>query len=451
MVLQLNPPYCQRFLHSCGAAARSRPRLTQSLTLHYSDAVPVKSSRTYNTAVRPGLSRRISRVRYLQTTCVQPHANHPELSGGASGEPFTILFCGRDAFSCAVFRRVYEAKDVWRSLHIATNPDVKTGRNGSHLDVSPLKTLGETFGVPIYTIPKDKAAFRRWLPPPPFTLPNPDASASAILDQHQSHVLVTASFGRILPSSILRLFPASQRLNVHPSLLPAYRGPAPIQRALMAGETETGVCVIQMGEVRPREGKVVDQGGIWAVERMDIPGDATFTDMQSRLAESGGNILVQVLRDMLRGEASWTSLSVPLSGEMPHAPTITALDSVVKFSAHTATSIARLERAIGHQRALTVPHALPGGRSVSLAGLHAIPLSSELGMMNNMLPGTAKYSSTNKMLLVACAGGELLGVERLQTQDRAMLGAKDWWNGVKGMGLVKEGVFKFDENNMSSR
>lgn len=58
-----------------------------------------------------------------------------------------------------------------------------------------------------------------------------------------------------------------QCLNVHPSLLPAYRGPAPIQRTLMARESETGVCVIQMGEVRRKEGKLVDQGGMWAVEK----------------------------------------------------------------------------------------------------------------------------------------------------------------------------------------
>lgn len=79
---------------------------------------------------------------------------------------------------------------------------------------------------------------------------------------------MTASFGRILPSSILRLFPEMQCFNVHPSLLPAYRGPAPIQRTLMAGETETGVCIIQMGDVRPREGKVVDEGSVWALEQV---------------------------------------------------------------------------------------------------------------------------------------------------------------------------------------
>lgn len=147
---------------------------------------------------------------------------------------------------------------------------------------APLKTVGESLGVPVHTIPEDKASFRKWLvsmvflrigyayttvfsrqPPPPFT-PQPDSSSF----QNSSHLLITASFGRILPATILRLFPDTRRLNVHPSLLPAYRGPAPIQRALMAGERETGVCVIEMGEVNRREGKLVDAGRIWGVECM---------------------------------------------------------------------------------------------------------------------------------------------------------------------------------------
>ncbi|KAL4067027.1 formyl transferase [Scleroderma yunnanense] len=356
-------------------------------------------------------------------------------------EPFTILFCGRDAFSCMVFKHLYEARDVWQGLHIATNPDVRSGRNGSRLDISPLKTLGETLEVPVHTIPKEKTAFRHWLPPPPFA-PSNSISTHDIAHRDSSHVLVTASFGRILPSPFLRLFPETQCLNVHPSLLPAYRGPAPIQRALMAAETETGVCVIQMGEVRRKVGKLVDQGGVWAIEKMGILGDAAFTDIQTKLAESGGKLLVEVLRDMLSGKARRTP-QAPLTTETPYAPAITAMDSTIVFSAHTAKSLVRLERAIGHQRALTLPSALPDGRSVSLAGLRAV--TPTLGLqMSDMCPGTAKYLPHADALLVTCAGGEVLSVDRLQTQDRAMLRAKDWWNGVKGMGLVKDGIFSFN-------
>ena len=61
-----------------------------------------------------------------------------------------------------------------------------------------------------------------------------------------NHLLLTASFGRVLPTSLLSLFRPTHTLNVHPSALPAYRGPAPIQRALLNGERDTAVCIIEM-------------------------------------------------------------------------------------------------------------------------------------------------------------------------------------------------------------
>lgn len=142
---------------------------------------------------------------------------------------------------------------------------------------APLKLLGESLEVPVHTIPRRKVDFRGWMvrvtyflaepascsmqPPPPFTNTN---EAHVSVPASETHLLVTASFGRILRPSLLRLFPPAQRLNVHPSLLPAYRGPAPIQRALMRGENVTGVCVIDMME--KKEG--IDAGSVWGCESM---------------------------------------------------------------------------------------------------------------------------------------------------------------------------------------
>lgn len=79
-----------------------------------------------------------------------------------------------------------------------------------------------------------------------------------------NHVLITASFGRILRKSLLNTFHPHRRLNVHPSLLPAYRGAAPIQHALLNGEEETGVCVLSMLEMK--EG--IDTGDIWGSKKL---------------------------------------------------------------------------------------------------------------------------------------------------------------------------------------
>lgn len=124
----------------------------------------------------------------------------------------------------------------------------------------------------------------------------------------------------------------------------------------------------------------------------------------------------------------------------PYAPPITTRDSAIHFASQTALVITRLERAIGHQRSLTVAAALPDGRGVAIAGLQVIP--AELRPPEGECPGTAYYSRKTKSLVVKCAEGTWLSVERLQTQDRAMLEAKEWWNGVRGMGWDKEG-FRF--------
>ncbi len=82
----------------------------------------------------------------------------------------------------------------------------------------------------------------------------------------QDYILITASFGRILSTSTLSLFQQGRKLNVHPSLLPKYRGAAPIQWTILGGDDETGVCVIEM--LGRKEGEGVDGGALWGMERL---------------------------------------------------------------------------------------------------------------------------------------------------------------------------------------
>ena len=139
--------------------------------------------------------------------------------------------------------------------------------------------LAEDAGLHVPTIPHERSEFRTWKvtsrffigsgrrsswiaqAPPPF-MPEPHTPAS--YHPPLNHLLVTASFGRILSNSLLNLFLPSRRVNLHPSLLPMYRGAAPIQHALIDGQQETGVCVIEM--TKWKEG--IDSGSIWASQRM---------------------------------------------------------------------------------------------------------------------------------------------------------------------------------------
>jgi hypothetical protein len=119
-------------------------------------------------------------------------------------------------------------------------------------------------------------------PPAPFSRSPSDEPTA-----RWNRLLVTASFGRILRKGQLDHFSPGRRLNVHPSLLPHYRGPAPIQHALLNGERETGVCVIEMLKLNAGP---VDSGDIWGSKKTVRAINRFISDSQSsqgRLANPG--------------------------------------------------------------------------------------------------------------------------------------------------------------------
>lgn len=124
--------------------------------------------------------------------------------------------------------------------------------------------------------------------------PAPFGSSSDEPTPKSNHLLVTASFGRILRKGQLDLFSPGRRLNVHPSLLPHYRGPAPIQHALLAGEKVTGVCIIEMLTIKAG---AVDSGDIWGCNKTVRAINRSVPNLQSlhgRLANRGRNLLQSI-------------------------------------------------------------------------------------------------------------------------------------------------------------
>ncbi|KAG6916959.1 hypothetical protein DXG01_004508 [Tephrocybe rancida] len=336
---------------------------------------------------------------------------------------FKILFMGRDEFSCLVFRELHAARDLWDELVIATNPDEKTGRRGSHLSVSPLKLLGQSVKVPVHTIPHTKPEFRQWTLPEPFSVSG---------EPPQNHIVVTASFGRILSGPMLDNFAATRRFNLHPSLLPAYRGPAPIQHAILNAEEETGVSVVEM--LKWKEG--IDAGNIWGTYRVPLHKGAMFPELRDTLGHLGGRLLVSVLRDLRVGKASSQPQAALESS--PHASTITAADSCINFSTMTAESIVRRHRAISHQRPLIT--CLATEKTVQLHSPYVLDTPPD---SLSDVPGTATFQKSTRTLVVRCADSSVLSVPLMKQQDKALMEAKDWWNGAKGLGLVKDGELNF--------
>ncbi|KAJ3742607.1 formyl transferase [Lentinula detonsa] len=364
------------------------------------------------------------RQKHLPRVKFNVHSRRTTSSSPTWGDQFKILFLGRDEFSCLVLQELHRS-DVWQEIHLATNPDEKVDR-GSRLSVSPLKIFGHSIGLPVYTIPP-KSEFKNWAIPPPFT--NVDGPPSP------QHVIITASFGRILPFRMLKLFAPERRLNVHPSLLPAYRGAAPIQHAIMNAERETGVCVTKM--LKRSEG--IDAGPIWGTRTMSMLDDISFADLRDKLAVEGGQLLVSVLRDMMTGKA----VSKPQSQtNISYAPTISFKDATLDFTTMTAAAIVQTYRAIGHQRPLTVY--LP---TIKTLQMHSPSVHTSPPPYTPTVPGRACYSKPDKAILIRCADNSVLSVRKVKQEGRALLDAREWWSGAKSFGLVVDNEINFDSQD----
>ena len=150
------------------------------------------------------------------------------------------------------------------------------GGRGLDLKPSPVHRTAERFGLPVFT---------------PKTLRTPEAAE--IFASHNADVAVVVAYGMILPVSILSL-PELGCLNLHGSLLPRWRGAAPIQRAIMAGDTQSGVCVMQMEEG-------LDTGPVGMNERLAIGPDMTAGELHDRLMGLGADLMGRALAALSRG------------------------------------------------------------------------------------------------------------------------------------------------------
>jgi methionyl-tRNA formyltransferase len=159
---------------------------------------------------------------------------------------------------------------------VYTRAPQPAGRRGLALTPSPVQVTAEQFAIPVLT---------------PKTLR--DDRQMEIFRTHKADVAVVVAYGLILPRAVLAA-PAHGCLNLHASLLPRWRGAAPIQRAIMAGDTETGVMVMRMEEG-------LDTGPIALGERVGIGPDTTAGEMHDQLSELGAELIVRALAALARG------------------------------------------------------------------------------------------------------------------------------------------------------
>jgi methionyl-tRNA formyltransferase len=180
-----------------------------------------------------------------------------------------IIFMGTPEFSVPTLKALAKEHQV---VAVYTQAPKPAGR-GQMETLSPVHNLANQLNIPVFT---------------PKTLRKVEAQEEfASID---ADVAVVVAYGLILPKEVLTAYKFGC-INIHPSLLPFYRGAAPMQRTILAGEKETAMCIMQMDEG-------VDTGDVLLMEKVPLKPEATYLELSSHMAELGAELLLKVLADI---------------------------------------------------------------------------------------------------------------------------------------------------------
>ena len=296
-----------------------------------------------------------------------------------------VVFMGTPAFSVPSLRALTREHEV---VLVVTRPDAVRSR-GKRLEPSPVKVAAEELGLPVLETSR-------------MTPEALDALRAADAD-----VFCVAAYGCILPEAVLTMAPLGC-VNVHASLLPRWRGAAPIQRSILAGDAETGVSIMRIGQG-------VDTGDYCAQAATTVAGK-TADELTAELAEMGGELLVKMLPAIADGTAVW---AVQDESKVTHAA------KIAKEELRLDPAVSALENA---RRVLASSDAAPA-RCV-LAGTPARVLAAVVSDASPV-PAEGQITCAGKRVLLGCADGALELVSVKPDGKRAMP-ATAWVAGLQG-------------------
>jgi methionyl-tRNA formyltransferase len=306
----------------------------------------------------------------------------PAGSGSASG--FRVVFFGTPEFAVPTLQKLLDSRHT--VCGVVTQPDRPRGR-GHQVSDSPVKALAVEHGLPLLQptrlkVPGFAAALRDWRP----------------------DIGVVAAYGKIIPDDILAL-PRLGMINVHASLLPKYRGAAPIQRAIIDGEPVTGVTIMRIETL-------LDAGAMLAKVTRSIGPDDTSDVVERDLARLGADLLLEVLEQIAAGTAQQERQDFMLA---TFAPRLTKEEGVLDWS---------LPAAYIHNRVRGLhpwPHASShlDDTRIILLKTHVEPGTTDAA------PGTIVDVSADA-IHVATGHGELIAIEQLQPEGRRPMSAREF-------------------------
>jgi methionyl-tRNA formyltransferase len=300
-----------------------------------------------------------------------------------------IVFFGTPAFAVPSLAALLSSHH--EVVAVVSQPDRPKGR-GQQLQATPTKQLALSHRVPVLQPAKIRD----------------DAFLQQTRDLRPDLGVVVA-FGRILPDALLAI-PRLGMINVHASVLPAYRGAAPIQRAVMAGDAETGVTIMRVESA-------LDAGAMFSIATVPIPPDATSGDMEGVLATLGAGLLLPVVDDLALGRAVQTPQD---HASATLAPKITKEEGTIDW---TLPAAAIHNRVRGLQPWPLASTHLSGARIV-IRRTRPASMAPSPGVS----PGTIARASGDE-LVVACGDATALQILELQPEGRRTMTAREFLAG----------------------
>jgi methionyl-tRNA formyltransferase len=306
-----------------------------------------------------------------------------------------LIFMGTPEFAAVSLARLLDDRhDV---AAVFTQPDKPAGR-GNKLHPPPVKTLALERGIEVFQPSKIKN----------------NEDVRAIFERIAADACVVAAYGRILPEWLLGL-PRLGCINVHASLLPKYRGAAPINWAIARGERETGITIMQMDAG-------LDTGPMLARRQIEIGEQETAPELLVRLARVGAELLSETLPRVERGEIT----PVPQNdSEATYAPILKREDGLIDWRI-PAREIA--DRIRGFQPWPGTYTIFRGARLI-LWRARATDFQESYGS-GQIEPATI-VSADNSGFTIACAGPSFLRIEELQIEGKRRVAARDFLNGAR--------------------
>jgi len=298
-----------------------------------------------------------------------------------------VVFLGTPEFAVPSLDSLVARHDVIAAF---TQPDRPKGR-GNQLAESPVKTAARRLGIPIHQ---------------PERVRRPESVK--LLQEMAADLLVVVGYGQIIPQNIIDL-PRHGILNVHASLLPKYRGAAPIQWAIANGESETGVTIMQIDAG-------LDTGDMLAKARTKIGGEETAPELSARLAPMGAELLGKTI---LQIDAGTVQREKQNPAEATLAPILKKEDGLIDWQLPAARIDSRL-------RGFTPwPGAYTTFRGQQLSITRARPAAS----IADLPPG--RLRAEKRHLFVSCGENTSLELLELQPAGKKRMAAEAFLNGYK--------------------